>query len=53
MQGEAKGEVKGEAKTLARNVAQLLRNKKLSPEEIADALEISLNYVKEIEKNLK
>jgi predicted transposase/invertase (TIGR01784 family) len=50
--GEAKGKAEGEAKTLAKNVEQLLRNKKLSPQEIADVLGVTLDYVQNIQQNI-
>ncbi len=43
---------KGEAKTLVKNIEQLLRNKKLSAQEIADILEVSLDFVVDIQKKI-
>jgi predicted transposase YdaD len=50
--GEARGEAKGEARAIARNIERLLRNKKLSPQEIADVFEVSLDLVLEIQQKI-
>jgi predicted transposase YdaD len=50
--GEARGEAKGKAETIAQGIERLLRNKKLSPQEIADVFDVSLDLVLEIQQKI-